>query len=466
MLGEEGAELDQPFGDPGSLVQQGARGEERAERGVDRGRRSRSSPSLTSGARRPSRRRRRTPARRRRGARSGWSRRRSGGPRRRHGSRSSRPTMTSKTADDVVDVPGHQADAVQRPAGRHQPDRADQPARGLEADDAVEGGGYATGSRGVGGDGERHLAERDGQRGAGAGAAGDQLAAVDAPRDRVGGAGAVQAGGELVEVGLADVAGHPPRSAVAPPAPSRRPRTRSRGTPASSAQPAMSMLSLTPNGIPNSGSVLAPGRFSIPAAAASSSRAGPSTATCRRHRGRDGVGDSGRRSSSAIRCRPRVSQDLGYRRPIDGPCASTAMIVDCRQMMANRYVPCVDRVIDATRGPDSACGRGLERGDDRAGSLVSAPSGSPGAADAVIGPVMAGLLAQVRRHRQLQLEQDRLERDVQLTVVGELDHGGVERAVRVVASEFIGGSRIRSSASRTGSSAASGSANGSAVSMA
>ena len=87
-------------------------------------------------------------------------------------------------AVDVVDRAGHHADAVQRFARRHEADGADQPARRLEPDDAVECGGHAARAGGVGGHGERHLAERHRQRRTGTRAAGDHLAAVHTARDR------------------------------------------------------------------------------------------------------------------------------------------------------------------------------------------------------------------------------------------------------------------------------------------
>ena len=46
--------------------------------------------------------------------------------------------------------------------------------------------------------------------------------------------------------------------------------------------------------------------------------------------------------------------------------------------------------------------------------------------------------ADVHRHRELQFEQDRLEGDVELTVVGQPDDGRVEAAVGVVTVQFVG----------------------------
>ena len=61
------------------------------------------------------------------------------------------------------------------------------------------------------------------------------------------------------------------------------------------------------------------------------------------------------------------------------------------------------------------------------------------ALDAVARPVVAGLFARVHRHRQLEFEQDGLECDVELTVVGQAHHGRMEDAMRIVTLEIIGG---------------------------
>ncbi len=60
--------------------------------------------------------------------------------------------------------------------------------------------------------------------------------------------------------------------------------------------------------------------------------------------------------------------------------------------------------------------------------------------DAVTGLVPAGLFAHVHRHRQLQFEQYRLERDIELPVACQLDHRRMEQPVRVVAIQIICGS--------------------------
>ena len=63
---------------------------------------------------------------------------------------SSGAATTSSTIVQVGDGAGDQADAVQRPAGRHQADGADQSAGRLEAEDAVEGRRHAAGAGRVG----------------------------------------------------------------------------------------------------------------------------------------------------------------------------------------------------------------------------------------------------------------------------------------------------------------------------
>ena len=79
------------------------------------------------------------------------------------------------------------------------------------------------------------------------------------------------------------------------------------------------------------------------------------------------------------------------------------------------------------RGDDGRGVIGLQRRQDR---LVPR--------DAVARAVPARLFPEVHRHRELQFQQDRLERDVELPVVRQPDHGRVERAVRVVAFQLVG----------------------------
>ena len=94
--------------------------------------------------------------------------------------------------------------AVERPAGRHHAGARDDASRGLDADDAVQRGGHATGARRVRSEGEIDEAERHRDRRPGAGAAGD-LRGIPGVADRaVRAAGADEAGRELVEVGLAE----------------------------------------------------------------------------------------------------------------------------------------------------------------------------------------------------------------------------------------------------------------------
>ena len=59
--------------------------------------------------------------------------------------------------------------------------------------------------------------------------------------------------------------------------------------------------------------------------------------------------------------------------------------------------------------------------------------------DAVTGIALPGLLAKVLRHRELQLEQDRLQRDVELPIVGQTDDGGMECAVGIIADHRVAG---------------------------
>ena len=53
------------------------------------------------------------------------------------------------------------------------------------------------------------------------------------------------------------------------------------------------------------------------------------------------------------------------------------------------------------------------------------------------GPEDLGLAAQVEGHRPLQLQQDRLEREVELPVAGQAHDGGVKRPMRIVLPELI-----------------------------
>ncbi len=57
--------------------------------------------------------------------------------------------------------------------------------------------------------------------------------------------------------------------------------------------------------------------------------------------------------------------------------------------------------------------------------------------DAIASRVPAGLFAHVHRHRQLQFQQYRLERDVELPVVGQSDHCRMEQPMCVVAIQII-----------------------------
>ena len=176
-VGQEVAELGQPLGHPGSLVQQLPRRQERPER---RGHRPRERPLDPRPGRqvgvphrlvaeelqladvgRPTRRRCGSAGR---GAASGC-----------RGRARSAPATTSKTVARSGTVRADQADAVQRPAGRHQADGADQSAGRLEADDPVERRRHPSRTGGVGGHRERHLAGGHRERRPGTGPARDQV---------------------------------------------------------------------------------------------------------------------------------------------------------------------------------------------------------------------------------------------------------------------------------------------------
>ena len=94
--------------------------------------------------------------------------------------------------------------AVERPARRHHACARDDASRGLDADDAVQCGGHATGARRVRSEGEIDQAERYRDRRPGTGAAGDPRRIPRVADRAVRTAGADEAGRELVEVGLAE----------------------------------------------------------------------------------------------------------------------------------------------------------------------------------------------------------------------------------------------------------------------
>ena len=141
------------------------------------------------------------------------------------GIRSSGPGHHVEDVVDIVDGARDQADAVQRFAGRHQPDGAQQSAGRFEPDHPVERRGHPARAGGVGRDRERHLAQRDRQRGARTGAARDQLATEHAARHRVWRSGAVEPGGELVEIASCRRKMPPASSRPGPPARCSRPHS-------------------------------------------------------------------------------------------------------------------------------------------------------------------------------------------------------------------------------------------------
>ena len=153
-----------------------------------------------------------------------------------HGSRSSgRRDDVEHVARSATGVPAIRLmQSSERQAGT-RPTVLIRPRDGLKPSDAVEGRRHPSRTGRVGRHGERHLAQRHRQRRTGARAAGDQVLAEDAARDRVRGTGAVQAGGELVQVVLADQDGARRREVAGQPARSARPRRRTPGRPAWSA---------------------------------------------------------------------------------------------------------------------------------------------------------------------------------------------------------------------------------------
>lgn len=57
--------------------------------------------------------------------------------------------------------------------------------------------------------------------------------------------------------------------------------------------------------------------------------------------------------------------------------------------------------------------------------------------DAITSLVLTGLFAHVHRHRQLQFEQYRLERDIELPVACQLDHRRMEQPVCIIAIQIL-----------------------------
>ena len=96
------------------------------------------------------------------------------------------------------------ADAVQGAAGGHHATGAHAALGGLEAHGVGERRRHPAGAGGVGAQRERHQAQGDHRRRAGAGTAGDIVRVKGVGHFAVGRAHAHQAGGQLIQVGLAD----------------------------------------------------------------------------------------------------------------------------------------------------------------------------------------------------------------------------------------------------------------------
>ena len=128
------------------------------------------------------------------------------------------------------------------------------PRRRLEADRVGEAGGYATRSRRVGAEREGNLAERDGDGRTAARAAGNVAGIEGIGHGAIRRARADKACRELVEIGLADANGARTLEQFDDRRRSRAVDTRKRDRPPWCGNPATSMLSLTANGRPNSGS--------------------------------------------------------------------------------------------------------------------------------------------------------------------------------------------------------------------
>ena len=193
--------------------------------------------------------------RRARASRDAGRRRRPPGHHRGHGGR-------------VGDGAGEHRRAVEAAHRRDDADGAHPPDGRLEPDDPVQRRRHPARAGGVGAEGERHQPERHGHGRAGARSARHERRVEHVRRRAVRRAGADQAGGELVEVGLADDDRARRRAAGRRRRRRRRARTPRPGTPAVVGTPATSMLSLTTNGMPYSGSVAG----STPASAAASAQ--------------------------------------------------------------------------------------------------------------------------------------------------------------------------------------------------
>ena len=402
---------------------------------------------------------------------------------------------------EIVDRAGHQADAVQRAAGRHQSDGADQSPGRFEARDPVQGRRHPARAGRVGGHGERDLAEGDGEGGPRTRPAGDEVAR----RRRCAGC---RTG---VRVPFSPVANWsrlvlPIRTAPGVEEP-RRPPERSRwrryaysGQASVVGQPATSMLSLTANGMPNSGSVVGTSSPSSSAHRALDDRASEATVI---------QTPSSPRSTMSVRTRtadlPRSvgsarqipAQQLTDRRTGRGPgwpspsqaaspCGRLSTDLDFGRRQRGVTAVFRPRRFHLSRAPAATQWAEVDGEAAPAARLRSGRSGeeaplpvllegaqhelsrslvSRAASELLVpsdpgrGPEGGRLPPEVGRHRALQLQQDGRDGQVELAVAGQRDHGRVEGAVGVVLGQFVSGSstaarissrRHRTSASRVG----------------
>ena len=149
----------------------------------------------------------------------------------RNGSSASNPRAAFHTVCASSQVHDEDRDAIERPARRNHALRAQDAARGFQADQPIERGGHAARPRGVGAEREAGEARSDGDRRSGTGSARNIARVEDAGARAVRRARAHQAGGELIHVGLADRDRAGIHQAPGPPVRYVRANTRTRDTP-------------------------------------------------------------------------------------------------------------------------------------------------------------------------------------------------------------------------------------------
>ena len=104
----------------------------------------------------------------------------------------------------VVDGQREHRNAIQRPAGRHQPGVGDQPEARLQSDDVVEHRRHAAAAGGVGAERQRHQPGGNRDRRSRTRSARNEIGADRIDGNAIGRADADEAGRELIEIGLAD----------------------------------------------------------------------------------------------------------------------------------------------------------------------------------------------------------------------------------------------------------------------